>query len=124
MGNPSRSPGFQKLLQEWNRKLSDSGFRDIETQERGELRLKQSGTMRRFERMDPITKEARLDYYSQLSEKISVTRFECDFEKQILTLYAQGHSQAAIYRMLGLRGHRCKVYYPLYRWLRKWGLKA
>jgi hypothetical protein len=123
MAKPSDYPGFKALLAEWNQKLSDSGFHDVEQTFHDERILKRSGTIRRYERLDPITREARFEYFRRVAQRVSQTHFESEMERQILFLYSQGHSQLAIQRMLGIPGHRCKVYYPLYRWLRAWGLK-
>lgn len=123
MAKPSDHPGFKQLLSEWNRRLAESGFHDVEAIRHGDRVLKQSGSARRYERLDPITREAKFQFYCQVAKCVSETKFKTEFERQVLTLYAQGHSQAAIKRMLAIPGHRCKVYYPVYRWLKVWGLK-
>lgn len=123
MAKPFDRPGFKQLLAEWNRKLAESGFHDVEATCYGERVLKKSGSARRYERMDPITRDAKFQYFSQVAKLVSEAKFENEFERRVLTLYAQGKSQAAIKRMLGVQGHRCKIYYPVYRWLKAWGLK-
>ena len=139
MARPSAHPGFKALQVEWNRRLAESGFRDIETS--GE-QLKQNGTERRYERLDDTTRNAKERYFEILAHKVKTTglkaqmsflflppkrrtraAFESEQEFYILSLYAQGLSQRDIQRRLKIEGHRCKVYTPLYRWLRLWGLK-
>lgn len=133
MSKPSDYPGFKALQKEWSKKLKDAGFKDIE-QTNGEL--KKTGTERRFERSAPIEREAKATYYELVSQKLSelqaVTNpgradffFQTEFthlDLQILQLHADGLSQAAIGRKLGIKG-RSPIYRPLYKWLRRWGLK-
>lgn len=123
MGKPSDIPGFKALLEEWNQKLYQTGFKDAECYVQGILELKRPGNMRRYEALDPIIREAKAQYYRLVAKYVAETQFEDELEKRILTLHAQGFSQARIKRLLRVTGHRCKIYYPLYRWLRAWGLK-
>ena len=123
MSKPSDHPGFKELLKEWNQKLYESGFRDVEVMREGELILKWDASERRHQRMDEVVREARAQFFRSVAECVVKTQFESDLERRILSLYAQGMSQAAIQRKLCIKGHRCKVYIPLYRWLEAWGLK-
>lgn len=123
MAKPSDHPGFKGLLREWNNKLKESGFQDIEEHRGGELILKKSGTVRRYEMLDDITRDARVQFYRRVAQLVSNTRFDNEFDRQVLTLYAQGISQTDIKDLLNVEGHRCKVYRPIYRWLKTWGLK-
>lgn len=122
MAKPSEHPGFRALQMEWYLRLSQSGFRDIECSQ-GDRPLKKSGTERRYERMDPVEREARIQYFRRVQQHVVETKFETQLEHDIMHLYAQGVSQVMIQQVLGLDGHRCKVYYPIYRWLTQWGLK-
>lgn len=125
MARPSDYPGFKQLLAEWNRKLAESGFKDIEnTGSNGEaLPILPTGTMRRYSQLTEIERDAKSIYFREISDRIIETVFKSDLEFQILTLYSEGISQAEIKRKLKIRGHRCKIYYPIYKWLKKWGLK-
>jgi len=123
MGKPSDQPGFKALLKEWNRKLSDSGFCDIEEMRGGQLQLKKSGTEMRFKRMDTVRREAKAAYFDLVGEKLTQTPIENETERQVLYFYAEGVSQADIKRRMGIEGHRCKVYRPIYKWLKHWGIK-
>jgi hypothetical protein len=123
MAKPSDAPGFKQLLEYWNDILERDGFVDIEAVYYGNQILKRSGTIRRFERLDEITREAKFQFFQQVSSYVATTHFKSNLERQILEYYSQGYSQAAIKKMLAIQGHRCKVYYPIYRYLRLWGLK-
>lgn len=141
MAKPSAHAGFKALEKEWNQKLKESGFKDIELDLSYDRILKKSGTETRYERMNPVKREAKEYYYQSLEQKVNRTplrnqlsfrfikkpkvksAFKSELEFQILTYYARGYSQSSIQKRLHLEGHRCKVYYPLYRWLKTWGLK-
>lgn len=118
MAKPSECQGFKQLLEIWNKKLSDSGFQDIEY-----ANHLGSGSGRRYEKLDPIVREAKLQYFKQVALYVSQTQFDNPLDRDILTLYAHGYTQVAIKRILGIQGHKCKIYYPLYKWLHEWGLK-
>ncbi len=122
MAKPSDYPGFKALLSEWNRKLYESGFKDAESDGINPV-LKASGSARRYERLDHITREAKEDYFRKVATKVSEANFESEFERDVLTLFSQGNSQTQIYKLLKIEGHRCKIYNPIYKWLKKWGLK-
>lgn len=122
MAKPSDHPGFRQLLDEWNEKLKESGLLDIERS--GIIRdLKRPGTIIRYDRLKMVCADATVEYFRRLGWCLHETIFDNELEKEILTLYSQGITQADIYRRLGLTGHRCKVYEPLYRWLKEWGMK-
>lgn len=123
MGKPSAHPGFKNLLAEWNRRLAKEGFIDIEVTRRGELDLKRPGGMERYKRADPITRDAKYQYFCLIARYVAKTRFKDETERLILSYYSEGMSQRSIQRKLNIQGHRCKVYSPIYRWLRHWGLK-
>lgn len=123
MGKPSDAPGFQALLMEWNKKLADSGFKDAEEFKNGTFHLKKSGTVTRFERSDPLSRDARARYFEIIGDKIHETTFQDEVDRQILVLYFEGKTQVEIKRSLPVRLHRSTIYKRLYYWLKKWGLK-
>ena len=125
MGKPSDTPGFKPLLQEWYQKLKDSGFKDIEEDIGNTQVLKRSGSDYRMKliQQDKIAFDARVKYYEIIGEKIEQTNFPDDKEKKILTLYWEGITQVEIQKKLDIKGHRCKIYRPIHKWLKKWGLK-
>lgn len=121
MAKPTDHPGFKTLQAEWYGKLAQDGFGDIECATSLDRPLKKSGTVRRFERMDAVTREARIQYFRRVQHHVSQAEFPNQREHDIMNLYAQGVSQVMIQEVLALK--RCQVFYPLYRWLRAWGLK-
>lgn len=123
MAKPSDYPGFRSLLNEWNKKLKDSGFKDIEESRHGDLRLKRTGSDNRFVLLTQTQRDAGTQYFEIIGQNIVNTTFDNEQEKQILTLYFEGHSQVEIKKKLKIQGHRCKVYRPIYKWLKAWGLK-
>lgn len=123
MAKPSLSPGFAALFEEWNKKLEESGFIDDEYTNKGERELKKTGTQNRYKKLDQIDRESRFDYFWVVRDRVNKTLFPNHLEKEIMRLYGEGVSQADIKKRLGIRGHRCKVYRTLYRWLKRWGLK-
>ena len=123
MAKPSDSPGFKALQAEWDKRLSESGFQDIEKTVGRQRVLKYTGTQVRYDRMDEVQRESRFEFYRQVGIRLAETRFESDFDRQVLTLFSYGYTQKEIQAELDIRGHRCKIYKPIYRWLKAWGLK-
>lgn len=121
MAKPSAHPEFKGLSEEWKKRLSESGFEDIEEFRNGTWQLKKSGTQGRFERSAPIVREAKAKYFDIIGQKIIETTFANDQERQILTYYFEGFTQAEIKRKLGL--HRTTVYKKLIKWLKRWKLR-
>ena len=123
MGKPSDHPGFKAIYTEWNQKLLDSGFNDIEEMRNGKLTLKKTGTQGRFEQMAPLVRQAKARYFDIIGQKIVETTFDNDQEKRILTLYFEGFSYSDIIKRLNTPLHRSTVWKILYKWLRQWNLK-
>lgn len=123
MAKPSDQPGFKDLLAEWNKKLRDSGFKDAERIRFGRLVPKKTGSQHRYEAMDPIVRQGRIDYFRTLTHLVATTSFDKPLEQQIMALYAQGVTQAMIKRVLEIEGNRSRIYDPIYKWLKLWGLK-
>lgn len=123
MAKPSDKPGFSALLAEWNRKLSDAGFTDIEGSHQ---ELKRTGTMNRALSPDvkwEAIRQAKQEYYLRIGRCVEETVFSDPIEESIMRMYSEGVPQTEIQRRLGIEGHRCKVYRPLHQWLKRWGLK-
>lgn len=123
MAKPSDSPGFNSLLKEWNERLAESGFKDVEEFREGSFQLKKTGSENRYRTAAPTVRAARAQYYEIIGDHLVNTTFDTEKEKEILCLYYEGFSQAEIQRRLGIEGHRSKVYGKIYKWLRAWGLK-
>lgn len=120
---PSDHPDFKKLLKLWDEKLKDSGFQDIEQTKNGQRILKKSGTETRFQRSHETVREARVNYYVLLSDKISQTNFKHEIDREILILHAEGVKQVEIKTKLSSQLSRSTIYKKLYKYLREWGLK-
>jgi hypothetical protein len=125
MTKPSDFPGFKELLEEWDKRLKESGFEDIEQRVGNDLVLKHSGSDYRIKQMnnDQTVRDAIVKYYDIIGQKIVETTFTNEMEKKILTMYFEGKTQVEIKEQLKIEGHRCRVYRPIYKWLKKWGLK-
>lgn len=124
MAKPSETAGFKSLLKEWNELLLRTGFADIEyTNQKDETLLCDIGGLNRYVNCSETERSARIQYFDRVSEQVQKTEFDNDEEREILTLYSQGVSQAEIKRKLSISGHRGRVYSPIYRWLKEWGLK-
>lgn len=123
MGSPFNSPDFKRLLAEWNQRLADSGFRDIEKVKNGQRVLKKSGSEVRFERCNQTLREARENYYDLVRFNIQVTVFEDEIDREILVLFSEGIKQTEIKQRLDVSLHRSTIYKRLNRWLKRWGLK-
>lgn len=123
MAKPSDSPGFKTLYKQWNQKLLDSGFQDIEELRGGSFQIKKTGTITRFEQSPLIVREAKAKYFDIIGQKIAETIFPNEEEKQIMCLYFEGFTQTEIKDKLNPPLHRSTVYKKLYKWLRIWNLK-
>ena len=123
MAKPSDHPDFKRLMSEWDRRLADSGFRDIEEIKNGQRVLKKSGTQVRFEQSNELVRHAQAQYFAIISKRIHETVFEDDCEREILVLYVEGITQAEIRKRLTTRLSRSTIYKKLYKWLKTWGLK-
>lgn len=119
MGKPSESPGFSDLLKEWNQKLADSGFKDIEKTDQ----TIRSGSQSRYGRLSAQEKQSQAQYYEIIGNQILKTDFQEEQEKKILCLYFEGFTQEQIRKQFDPPIHRTTVYRKLYKWLRAWGLK-
>ncbi len=138
MAKPSKHPGFKELQAEWTRKLKESGFKDIEVQTGHELKLRKSGTERRYEEMSSVAREAKEQFFRKIAQKLEETKvdgqvqfkflggqsnnasaFDSYLDYQILFLYSKGIRMAEIKKRLNIKGHRSRVYDPIYKWLKK-----
>ncbi len=124
MGKPSDHPGFKALLKEWNQRLKDSGFKDDELHfDSGNSTLKRPGNKGRYRLSSKEVIEAKSEYFSLIQEAVDEAAFANELEEKILKLYAIGISKAEIKRSLKIEGNKSRVYEPIYKWLRRWGLK-
>lgn len=90
MSNPFTSDKFKKLRAEWNKKLADAGFKDIEDA-RGDFVDHQSVSdfSQRIHFKSGI-KELTESYVSWACDMAYEGRFKSDRDKQIWLLHAEG----------------------------------
>ncbi len=90
-------PEFKKLEAEWNKKLKDSGFEDIESsrEEYRNIRTFHSNYFHSKYTAEQI--EETLNYYSTCMHFYwRYTKFRSKTEKEIWFLHSQGHSRRKI----------------------------
>lgn len=138
-----RSSQFESLNQEWEKKLKESGFQDVEKKVGREKVLKQSSdyAYRRREATE-IVRDAKLTYFTLLSQWISAEKeffdpqltltFNPQFEIQnadrlIMERTAEGKTIREISRELKSLGmhkfNRDTIRYIRRRYENKWGIK-
>lgn len=88
----------KELEEEWNKKLKESGFEDIE-QPDGKLKLWHSHYFGKA-LTDPITAKAKEEYYTMAAEFLDTYSFASPEEKHIWEMHASGKTVSEIYRHL------------------------
>ncbi len=93
-----KKPLTLELIHEWNEKLRDSGFTDIET---SNGHLKKFDSIHFFDtcnkrNMHPIQIEAKLEYHLRASQFLTIYEFISDIEKEIWMMHADGKSVRVI----------------------------
>ena len=123
-----QSNDFKKLEEEWTQKLAENGFQDAEKKIAGERVLRQSAdyAFRRKEH-DQIYREAKLEYFSLLSAKMSTAKFEDQSDRLIMQRTADGKSISEIsneLKSLGWKKHnRDTIRYIRRRYETRWGIR-
>ena len=122
MSIPSDKPGFRALMIEWNTKLADSGFKDIEKLDsRCNWELKHGGNKDRYIKSDVITRQTRVQYFDLIQGKIEKARSMDASDREILCMYVEGISQVEMARKLDC--NRVTIYRVITHWLKRWHLK-
>lgn len=106
------SKDFKKLQREWNKRLKDSGFKDIE-QPDGRLKRWDSHyfQLQFSQNHQGLTKEyqeSKIAYYRMAGYFLNDYKFQDEVEKLIWNMHSEGVGQRAIIKELkhrGLRGH-------------------
>lgn len=101
MTNPFKSPQFQKLNKKWAKKLEQSNFKDIETNDNYE-NLKEWDSSRFKIRYTPIEFEANARYYQLASQLLHDYPFLSSTEKRIWKLHSEGESIRRIAATVGV----------------------
>lgn len=115
-----RTKQFKSLSIEWNKKLEESGFKDSETEIKGERRLKQRST-NSFNKGSDFERETRLEYYCFLGYLAHNTIFQNELEQKIMISLSEGATHKEISEEIGR--HRHYVEFIIKRWQTNWGIK-
>lgn len=115
---------FKETERDWNKKLEESGFEDIEKEVGGEKKLKNySSGICKHENTKREIIEARREYYDKLNECFQKELF---LEYEIISSYVHGKKRAEIHRELIASGHQVEyetVRFIIRRYEYKWGIK-
>ncbi len=109
-----KTPEFQKLNSKWREKLSDSGFVDVEQEDRDDSFYR--GLDGRTAKMRDHT--AIRTYYTLAERFLTTGSFDTRKEKSIWELHCQGTPQRQIAFELGIGR------FPVYRTIRKYRKRA
>jgi hypothetical protein len=110
---------FKKLQEKWYKKLK--GFNDIESNEK----LKQNAP-NCYRQADIVERNAKLNYYLLLGEKINENKFDCYEDKLIITRIAEGYQIkdiSAELKKLKKKCHRQTIRFIIRKYELRWGLK-
>lgn len=124
---------FKQLLGEWNKKLEDTGFQDAEKEIAGERVLKQTSDYA-FRESVEVIREAKLQYFTILAQKISDEReFDDAWDRLIMERTAEGWSIKEISEELKslkpgdrerTKHNRDTIRYVRRRYEHRWGIKV
>lgn len=112
---------FKKLSQEWEKKLQEDGFLDIE--KNGKIKQHASNCYRQA---SAETRRAKEIYFDLLVEFASKEKFETHKERIIMTSLSEGCTRKQIFKRLQNLGY--KIHYDMLRYIikrfeYKWGIK-
>lgn len=116
-----RKKSFKLLSTEWNKKLEDSGFEDVEFELKGDRGLKQRAT-NSYRQATKLERETRLEYYCFLGYLAHNTVFQNELEQIVMIRHSEGVSCKEISNEIGR--HRHYVEFVIKRWQTKWGVKT
>ena len=112
MVNPFKTKDFKKLFAEWNKKLIDSGFDEIEDFSNEEVRLKSWHSHKWILGTAPERRIEAESYYEKAQELLNNGfEFSCDLDLRIWQLHCQGLSIRQIaeiidIQLIGYKGKR------------------
>lgn len=114
--NPTK-PNLQQLIKEWDKKLKDSGFKDIENRKTGLLQHNGGDVIfDAFTFEDPVEshhlgyssltwKESQAEYYRLASSYVFEKQFKTDRHQRIWELHADGMSAQEIANTLKFQAY-------------------
>ena len=122
------SPKSNKLKQEWDKILEDSGFRDIEVEINGERKLRQyAGSIYSKAEHNRVDVHKRREYFLALSSRCNETLFGKFIDRFVMEQFAEGIKQVDIRRNLlkaGIKRSRISIYWIIRKYLTEWGMRG
>lgn len=112
-----KSEKFRRLQEYWYKKLAENGFEDAE---RKGLLIQNAPNSYRQE--TPTKREQKLEYFLLLGQGVSEERFECEIDKKVMTMIADGISLVEIAKKCKM--DRNTLRYICRRYEHKWGIKS
>ncbi len=119
------TPHFKALQKAWYERLKAEGFEDAEELLGGDLRLREA-TDRAYRALDDLSRSAKEEYYSVLSQKVQEETFSSPIDQFILELFSEGKKIKHIcetLRSLGLGRSRGTIRFRIRVYEVKWGLR-
>lgn len=99
---PQEPNEFQRLNEEWQQKLKDTGFKDIENKNYDLMSF--HGTLfNGHKRTQDSTEymESKLQYFQMASSLLNDYRFKTKLDKTVWTYHAEGKKNTEIFKLLG-----------------------
>lgn len=95
---------LRALRREWDKKLKESGFEDIEDRESPREMLKSWHSTKFFYRFDEDRFLARKDYFELATQFLGTHRFESEIDREVWRLHTEGESLRKIANHLTSQG--------------------
>lgn len=124
-----RKKNFKDIYKEWNKKLKDSGFEDVEedSKDTKEERLLKQKSTNAYRQASELERESRLDYFCFVGYLAHNTVFPTDLEKLVMIRHSEGAMIKNIVDEIASRGisrDRKTIRHIIRRWQTKWGIKS
>ena len=120
--NPKK---LKKLKAEWDQKLKDDGFKDIE-QTIGNQRVLSQRASNAYRQATTIEREAKQEYYRLLTQYTAQESFDNEADKIIMERRSNGTAIVDIskeLKRLGFPCHKQTIRYHIRRYENHWGIK-
>lgn len=122
-----QTPEFRSLEQEWEQKLSASGFEDIEKRcgSNRELKL-YSISFARWKRDDPQEAAIKRDYHQALQEQVSQAHFDSALDREVMMMKSEGARISEICKALlkeGILKYRGTIRLIIRKYEHRWGIR-
>lgn len=116
---------FKQLEKEWQKKLEQNGFKDIEILKNGQRLLRQSaGNV--YRHVDERTRISREQYFQSISYHTAITVFPKILDGLVMHRYADGKTIKIIVEELArenVRVHRQTIRFIIRRYEHEWGIR-